>query len=84
MTDKANKKRDEQRNKEDGMILKKGISPNRIINEIDPMNNNYDRRILFEMTGLKLDEDDFNDEDSLEDENFSSGSDEDVGEGRHR
>ena len=81
MTDKANKKRDEQRNKEDGMILKKGISPNRIINEIDPMNDNYDRRILFEMTGLKLDEDDFIDEDSLEDENFSSGSDEDVGEG---
>ena len=35
---------------------------NRIINECEPADDKIDRRILYELTGLKLDQNDFEDE----------------------
>ena len=38
----------------------------KIINECRPEIDDFDKRILFEMTGRKLDRDDYNDESSSE------------------
>ena len=47
---------------------KKGMTENRIINECQPTRSDIDKRILFEMTGVKLDRDEFSDESSLEED----------------
>ena len=40
----------------------------RIVNECDAVNNLIDKRILHEMTGIKLDHELFNDDSSFEDD----------------
>ena len=64
MTDSAFKKF-EAREKDGGHHVKRGISVDRMINECDPKASEYDRRILFELIGQKLNENDYNDESSL-------------------
>ena len=70
MTDSAFKKFEESE-KEGGHKAERGISVDRIINECDPENSEFDRRILFELIGLKLNEHDYNDESSFSDDTDS-------------
>ena len=69
VTDSALQKRSEHE-KEGGVntVNKKGISVDRMINECEPYADIYDRRILYELTGMKLNEDDYHDDSSIEDE----------------
>ena len=46
--------------------LSKNVSKESIVRECEPELDEYDNRILFEMTGIKLNEDDFRDESSEE------------------
>ena len=79
MTDSAFKKFEESE-KFGGHHVKRGISVNRIINECDPETSEYDRRIIFELIGRKLNENDYNDESS-----FSEDTDSDSdGEGQSK
>ena len=70
MTDSAFKQFEESE-KEGCHKAERGISVNRIINECNPEVSEYDRRILFELIGLKFNEDDYNDESSFSEDTDS-------------
>ena len=46
----------------------RGMPITRIVNECDAVNSLIDKRILYEMTGIKLDQELFNDDSSFEDD----------------
>ena len=49
-------------------IEKRGITEKRIISECEPDTNDLDKRILYELTGIKLDPADYQDESSAEED----------------
>lgn len=49
-------------------MLKRGMTQERILHECAPGQNEIDRRILFEFTGVKLDDRDFEGETSFEED----------------
>ena len=53
---------------DDAKSKPRGIDIKKIINECDAANNDTDKRILYEMTGIQLQQDLFNDDSSFEDD----------------
>ena len=43
-------------------LAKENMKPEELITEFDPTNDNYDKRILYEITGRKIDEADYLDD----------------------
>lgn len=55
---------DYQLGKEDERLFERGLANDRIINECEPEANELDKRILYELTGIRLRGQDFKDESS--------------------
>ena len=54
--------------KKESLNQKRGMSIETMINGLEPDYDLADRRILFDVTGIKLDQNDYQDESSLNDE----------------
>lgn len=68
---------------EDNEIKKKEIArrqatAEQLVDGIDPVNDIHDRRILFELTGRRVEEEDYHNDTSFEEDIFSDGHDRDI------
>ena len=52
-------------------LAKENMKPEELITEFDPTNDNYDKRILYEITGRKIDEADYLDDSDQENNSAS-------------
>ena len=56
----------------------RGLETDQILKDLNPRDNKVDKRILFELTGIKVNEDDYNDDSEFEDEPEESAFDRNV------